>query len=284
MSTDRKRYRRGAKPVHERYSDALAQVSWQDFERLMVAYYAGQGYRVEHAGTAGSGTQFDGGIDLKLYRDDQYIVVQCKHWNAWQVTHNPVHELLGVMLTQHATGAIVVTSGEFSRAAHEAAAKESRIQLIDGPVLRQMLGPLVDTFAPRLKGDADFSHLASLTIFGSPSGYRPSRKRGASARNPLPGMVFAIIAGLIALYAIRNALGGLAVKTHPQPTALQSALPQPIAPIRHPRASAPVSNLMQQRPNYMQDVPQTEAEMREWKRRNAESMKIIEKSTPELMR
>lgn len=285
MFTDQRKYRRRSKPVHERYSDALAQVSWQDFERLMVAYYVGQGYRVEHAGTAGSGTRFDGGIDLKLYRDDQYIVVQCKHWNTWQVTHNPVHELLGVMLTQRATGAIVVTSGEFTRAAHEAAAKESRIQLIDGPMLRQMLGPLVDTFAPKLKGDADFSPFANAASFVSPSSYRPRRARHARGRNPLPGMVFAIIAGLIALYAIRNVLDGLALKTHPQPTALQPALPQPISPLRNPLASPRVSKKpMPQRQNYMRGVPQTEAEMREWKRRNAESMKIIEKSTPQLMR
>ncbi|MGP1665565.1 MAG: restriction endonuclease, partial [Rhodanobacter sp.] len=284
VSTNRKGYRRRSKPVHERYSDALAQVSWQDFERLMVAYYAGQGYRVEHAGTAGSGTKFDGGIDLKLYRDDQYIVVQCKHWNAWQVTHNPVHELLGVMLTQRATGAIVVTSGEFTRAAHEAASKESRIQLIDGPVLRQMLGPLVDTFAPRPNDDADFSNFGDPIAVDSPASYRPRRTRRTRVRNPLPGMVFAIIAGLIALYAIHNVLDGLAVKTHPQPTALRPAIQQPIAPIRHLRASPPVSKPMQQRPNYIQGVPQTEAEMREWKRRNAESMKIIEKSTPQLMR
>ena len=82
LFSDRKGYRGRSKPVHERYSDALAQVSWQDFERLMVAYYAGQGYRVEHAGTAGSGAKFDGGIDLRLYRDDQYIVVQCKHYGG----------------------------------------------------------------------------------------------------------------------------------------------------------------------------------------------------------
>jgi hypothetical protein len=270
--------------VHERYSDALAQVSWQDFERLMVAYYAGQGYRVEHAGTAGSGAKFDGGIDLRLYRDDQYIVVQCKHWNAWQVTHNPVHELLGVMLTQRATGAIFVTSGEYTRAAHQAAAKEPRIQLIDGPALRQMLGPLVDTFAPGPKPDADFNHFANPTTFDSPSSYRPRHKRRTRARNPLPGMAFAIIAGLIALYAIHNVLDGLAVKTHPQATALQPAMPQSIAPIRHSRASSPVSKPIPQRANYMQGVPQTEAEMRQWKRRNAESMKIIEKNTPELMR
>jgi len=57
------------------------------------------------------GSRYDGGIDLKLRRGDEYVVVQCKHWNAKQVPHNDVHQLLGVMLSESATGAIFVTSG-----------------------------------------------------------------------------------------------------------------------------------------------------------------------------
>ena len=53
------------KTVCQRPSDALTRVSWQDFERLLADWYADQGYRVEHVGTAGSGARFDGGIDLR---------------------------------------------------------------------------------------------------------------------------------------------------------------------------------------------------------------------------
>ena len=134
----------GLKNVRNRRSDALTQVGWEQLEVMLAVYYRSQGYRVEHVGTAGSGARFDGGIDLKLYKDDAYIVVQCKHWNAKQVTHNAVHELLGVMITQSATGAILVTSGEFTRAAIEAATKQGHVQLVDGDDLRAMLGPLPD--------------------------------------------------------------------------------------------------------------------------------------------
>ena len=54
----------GLKNVRNRRTDALTQVGWEDLERMLAVYYRGQGYAVEHCGTAASGTRFDGGIDL----------------------------------------------------------------------------------------------------------------------------------------------------------------------------------------------------------------------------
>src|SRR4051812_28508929 len=126
----------GYKKVSFRHNDALADMPWDEFERLMARHYAARGYRVEHTGTGAktSWQGFDGGIDLKLYRGDEYIVVQCKRESALQVTHNVVHQLIGVMHTQRATGAIVVNTGEFSTAAIEAASKITQIELVDGMV------------------------------------------------------------------------------------------------------------------------------------------------------
>lgn len=132
----------GLKNVRQRRNDALSRVGWQDFEKLLAVYYRGQGYRVDECGTGANRSRFDGGIDLKLYKDDQYIVVQCKHWNAKQVPHNDVHELLGIMGSEKATDAIFVTSGEFTAYAREAAARHGHVQLIDGDGLREMIGPL----------------------------------------------------------------------------------------------------------------------------------------------
>lgn len=132
----------GLKNVRQRRRDGLSQVAWDELEQLLAVYYRGQGYRVEHCGTGCTAARFDGGIDLKLFRDDEYIVVQCKHWNAKQVPHNDVHQLLGVMLNQNATGAILVTSGEFTAYARESAAKLGKVRLIDGDELRAMIGPL----------------------------------------------------------------------------------------------------------------------------------------------
>src|SRR5690349_11198785 len=100
---------RGLKNVKHRRDDALSRISWDRLEHMLAEHYRREGYGVEHVGTGGSGRKFDGGIDLKLRKDDEYILVQSKHWNAYQVTHNPVHELLGVMINEGATGAILVT-------------------------------------------------------------------------------------------------------------------------------------------------------------------------------
>ena len=266
------------KTVSQRYSDALTQVSWQDFERLLASYYASEGYRVEHVGTAGSGTQFDGGIDLKLYRDAQYIVVQCKHWNVQQVTHNPVHELLGVMLTEQATGAIVVTSGEFTKAAQAAAAKEPRVQLIDGAALRQMLGARVEAFVPSQNDDANFVGFDRLQTAPVRPDYRPRSMRYRRTRNPLPAMVFAIIVGLLGFYSIRYVITDLALKTSAPTSAFIPALPS-AEPLRVSPVAPPAKQIQQAR---YEQTQMTEAELRDWKRKNAESMKILEKTTPEM--
>src|SRR6478672_9898917 len=145
----------GLKQVRQRRNDALSRVGWDQLESLLADHYRRQGYHVEHVGTGASGTRFDGGIDLKLRRDSEYILVQCKHWNAMKVTHNAVHELLGIMVNQGATGAILVTSGEFSKAAIEAGSRQGHVQLIDGDELRAMLGPVAE---PLERGIATSAH------------------------------------------------------------------------------------------------------------------------------
>lgn len=276
------------KSVSQRYSDALSQVSWQDFERLLANWYAGQGYRVEHVGTAGSGRWFDGGIDLKLFRGDDYLVVQCKHWNARQVTHNAVHELLGVMLTERATGAIVVTSGEFTAAAHVAAAHEPRAQLIDGAGLRTMLGDEdLRSLPPPVVVERSPARSASSEPAWTVATARPRTSRRRS-RHPLPGILLAIIAALVTLYVIRHALTEFAVRsaapravtTRPLPppsVSTQAAALRPYAA----RAVTPKSTTTPFQVVYRQ-TPMTDEELRAWKRRNAEAMKILEKTTREV--
>jgi restriction endonuclease Mrr len=143
----------GLKAVRHRRSDALSRVGWDGLERLLAEHYRREGYRVEHVGTGGNGRRFDGGIDLKLRRDDAYVLVQSKHWNAYQVTHNAVHELLGLMVNEGATGAILVTSGEFTRAAIEAATRHGHVQLVDGDDLRAMLGEVSEPEGRARVGD-----------------------------------------------------------------------------------------------------------------------------------
>lgn len=129
----------GYRKNRKRFDDWLSRLEPTKFETMLAEFFRDQGYRVEHVGAAVQGRRFDGGVDLKLFKDDDYSIVQCKNWNARQVTHNAVHELLGVMLTQRATAAVVVSSGEFTAHAITSAAEDRRIRLIDGVELRRLL-------------------------------------------------------------------------------------------------------------------------------------------------
>jgi hypothetical protein len=292
------------KYVKTRWNDALSRTSWQDFERLLATHYARQGYRVEHVGTGNNAYATDGGIDLKLYRDDEYIVVQCKHWNVEQITHNPVHELIGVMHTQGATGAIIVTSGEFTRAAREAAAKVPVIELVDGQHVREMLGPVPEPATPYFDfGQVPTWAAAAASAANGPIGYHAKRyvKRHAkaSANVILTKMVFGALAALVlpivmisAFHAMWNNFSRDVIESTQRTQQRQPVITS--APVTASRmanvhgsryvVTAPGSSTGSDTNPPVAVISKTERtkELKEWERQNAESMKILEKTTPEL--
>ena len=308
----------GLKNVRNRRTDALTQVRWDQLESLLAAYYRGQGYTVDHCGTGASGTQFDGGIDLKLRKDDAYVLVQCKHWNAKQVPHNDVHQLIGLMVNEGATGAILVTSGEFTRAAIEAATKQGHVQLVDGDDLRAMLGPLPDT--PRASSGAGESRSviagAASTIgerllsaaedrlrHGS---HAPGRRRRGALANAMGAglwiVVLKLLVGLVAILVftrtLESVIGSLPganraasapaagqVLPVPQDVAVGGVLQQVGAvPGRQPELiDHYTGTTIEDRPAGMPKHRQpTAEEIRESRRRADEAARIIEASTPEM--
>jgi hypothetical protein len=141
-----------------RRDDALSRVDPTRFEALVADHYRAQGWSVEHVGADARGCTYDGGIDLKLRRGHDYYVVQCKR--ASKITHNAVHELIGVMVTHGATGAVLVTCGEFTQAAITAASRQPSLQLVDGATVRQWIDlAALEAEAlptkPKNSGDAD---------------------------------------------------------------------------------------------------------------------------------
>lgn len=93
-----------------RYSaEAFTGVSWRQFEQLTAAYFREQGYYVFDT-QAGP----DGGVDLKVSKDGQNFLVQCKHWKARKISVQVVRELFGVMMAKGSDGAFVVASGGFT--------------------------------------------------------------------------------------------------------------------------------------------------------------------------
>ena len=275
----------GRMPVSKRHNDALAQVSPQDFERLVAKYFRRQGYEVEHSGTAGTGGRFDGGIDLKLRRPDEYVVVQCKRENVFQVTHNPVHELIGVMATQKATAAIFVNTGEYTRAAKDAAAAEPRLRLIDGEEARAMLTPLLE-----MEGAAVTSSVASVSESAAVSWERI----GNSQRNPRSGRrqsrkresigerIVALGFGLVFLLMIVKCAPGFVSKAPVQSTKHEHRVERRLSDAdRRDGSQDPVSAVQRdQAPSLQTKAAKEESEER--RRKGEEAMEIIAGNTPEI--
>lgn len=114
--------------------DALRQMTWRDFERLVGEVFRMRGYVVAETGGGGA----DGGIDLRLRKGNELALVQCKQWRAFKVPVTVVRELYGVMVAQGAAQGFVVTSGQFTADAR-AFASGRNIKLIDGQTLAALI-------------------------------------------------------------------------------------------------------------------------------------------------
>jgi hypothetical protein len=285
------------KKVKSRWHDDLSRASWQDFERLIAEYYRAQGYEVKHVGTAASPAQTDGGIDLKIYKDGKYDIVQCKHWNARQVTHNSVHELIGVMATEKADSAVIITSGEFTAAANLAASKFERITLIDGANIRMLLQHAGISIAlntsqsdyvldqvEHYNKSRDYQTLNRGNSQGRRDGERRKSKR--SPKRDLARLLFQIgvpiLFCIIAIKFLPNFITGL-IKP-PQITApvVPTASPSTQTSPSYEDSAKAVPNKPVTTEISTANQAMSPEQLREWEQRNAESMKLLEESTPEL--
>lgn len=128
--------------------ESIRGLSWQDFEILIGESFRRQGYSVEE----NTGCGADGGIDLRLRKNGEYFIVQCKRWRTKRIGVSPVRELFGLKAAERAHGAIFVASGTFTEAAKRFA-HENSITLIDGHALaadiRMVGGPNVQVDQPR---------------------------------------------------------------------------------------------------------------------------------------
>ncbi|WP_342315680.1 restriction endonuclease [Lysobacter sp. FW306-1B-D06B] len=296
----------GLKPVSHRRSDALTRVGWDQLEVLLAAYYRSEGYEVEHVGTGATDAKTDGGIDLKLRRDEQFIVVQCKHWNAMKVPHNAVHELLGLMVNHGATGAILANSGEFTKAAIEAATKLGHVQLIDGNELRMMLGPIrepapafdvrmggvdgVGSAMARRVGERLLSAAEDRIRYGSGGRGRRTATRSIAAViavKLLGAALFLALMLVLYLFVWRTLQSALTPARPPvvaapaappvAKTAATSTAPNPC----HEVIDAPSGTYIDHCATTVASRPSA-AQVREQQRRAEEAMKVIAESTPEL--
>ena len=97
-----------------------------EFEREMARIFRSQGYLVSETPASG-----DQGIDLVLYRDGRFTVVQCKRWNG-RAGRPVATELLGAKVSQGANSAILACTGGFTRQARKFA-RDNDIELLSMP-------------------------------------------------------------------------------------------------------------------------------------------------------
>lgn len=277
-----RRDRRGLQPVENRRYDRLSQISPSAFEQLIADHYRTLGYSVERVGHGG--THFDGGIDLKLRRGTEFIVVQCKRANAYKVTHNVGHELLGVMCTQGATSAIVVNIGEFTPHARVSARGDARLTLVDGDELRQWF--------PELATPAEAA--GEPVSARGPSRHRRRGRRGAE-NNGLGAFAgaAAVVAALLVWQCSRPAPSRIDTSMRPSAVAAVAAVaaerqaPQSALEARPQVVNQAVNPTAETLPLDHTDAGVIEfrrtadAERADWERRNAEAMRVIEATTPE---
>jgi restriction system protein len=102
-------------------------LTWKEFEELVGEVYRRKGYRVSENYTAGP----DGGVDLRIRKGGERIIVQCKRWNRWKVGVKVIRELYGIMAAEEIDKGIVVISSEFTEEARRFA-QANGIELVDG--------------------------------------------------------------------------------------------------------------------------------------------------------
>lgn len=261
------RSRDGWQRVVNPRDDKLARLDPGAFEALVATHYRELGYEVERIGHGGA--HFDGGIDLKLRRGAEYIVVQCKRENVRQVTHNVGHELIGVMCTQGATSAIVVNAGEFTPYARESARGDRRLTLVDGDEVRRWFPDLA---VPAPKPAPEW-----IPVGDGPSG------RVAASRSGSEGIK--LIGALLALAALALWQCSRPEPIRHVPIKADRALPAVRAPSAV-GARAAIATHRGETAAAEAHVPvihePTAEQLAEWKRRNEESMEILRDSTPEI--
>lgn len=164
--------RKGRLVDEQRNYATLRQLSWREFEEMVAEAFRRQGYRVVENQKGGA----DGGVDVRLIKEGQRTVVQCKNWKASKVSVKVVRELYGVMVAEGAQQAIVICSGMFTKDAW-AFAQGKPIELIGGKKLLELLAT-VQTCRPAPAVPA--RPFPGLTVTGAAPIVPPAQKAGAS--------------------------------------------------------------------------------------------------------
>lgn len=223
--------------------DSLRDMDWKEFEMLAGEAFRRQGYDVTESGLGGA----DGGIDLILRKAGKTTLVQCKQWRNQRVTVKEVREMFGVLTHERADAVKIVALGDYTPDARRFV-QGKPIELVDG----------------------------SSLIATVHSVQRPKMQRPRFVDTP-KALLGAMVLGLLVIAMLNHATRPASSPAITYPP--QAAASAPVAPSRY---LPPVARMQTAPTQDYRQTPQTDAELRDWKRRNAEAMKILEKTTKEV--
>jgi hypothetical protein len=289
-----------SKPTERHDAQPSGRFGKADFERMLAEHYRAQGWQVEQCdGVDARG--FDRGIDLKLRRQNEYVLVHCKYWNVLEAPQAALQQTLAAMTAETASGAILICGGEFSPEIKVAAQRHGRLRLIDGAALRDMLGALPEparnraTFkpgSPPVPPSSSASTPARVTKSSASASARAART--ASPMQIGGGVLFLamLIAAAIFFYSLMVQIPSPTLVAPPVTSAVSAtaAAPTPATdtisqPTPPPKPTIEVPGVPDEAPEQAgspQALANPEAEAQEAQKQAEEAMKVIEQSTPEI--
>jgi restriction system protein len=124
--------------------ETIRNLPWNELETLVAEVYRRKGYQVIENSGAGP----DGGVDIRLSKNGDLHLVQCKQWKARKVGVPVVREMYGVLHDQKADFLSIVTSGRFTEEAKQFAS-DKPVDLIDGPILLSLVNSVREKHSQR---------------------------------------------------------------------------------------------------------------------------------------
>lgn len=110
----------------------LNNLTGEEFEELLKAYFKKNGYKVDLTPKSG-----DYGADLIVRKNGEKIIIQAKRYKG-SVGISAVQEVIGAKEYYKGDKALVITNSYFTPAAKELAGK-TRVKLWDGKVVAEMI-------------------------------------------------------------------------------------------------------------------------------------------------
>ncbi|MGY0623396.1 MAG: restriction endonuclease [Paraglaciecola chathamensis] len=135
--------------------DSIKALSWKEFEELVAEAYRRQGFRVIENGFGP-----DGGVDVKLSKNKQTTLVQCKQWKSKNVGVAVIREMFGILTAENASKVVIICCGGFTREASNFA-ENKPIELIGGTELLRIVKDIQNNSASNVESPTKHMPLES---------------------------------------------------------------------------------------------------------------------------